>query len=135
MSDDDRTAKAKAALAKGVAHPNTIMANEDAARVLTAGISSVVIGAVEEIRVRGAMAGLWVTRANLLAIVMREAWDTLRSEDDGLAIEFIEAFAKACRTAHSKDGEAEHLEAMEALGVIFHQFSEIERRKMAEAQL
>ncbi len=135
MSDDDRIAKGKAALAKGVSSASTIMASEADSVPIATTLAMAVTGAIDLVRMRAIERGLWVTKANLLTIIIKNALDLLRAEDEALSIELIEAFARAARTVNSTDGEAAHLEAMEAIGVVLHQFGEIERKQAAEAQL
>lgn len=132
-NDDEARARAMNAMWEGARGDRTHMAGADQQALVSGVIADSVETVVMQLQAITALqTGALVTRANLLALVMKAASDQMRASDEGLAQEFIDNFAAAMRSKHAPES-AEHLDAMKAIGVVLHHYSEIERRELAKS--
>lgn len=133
MDDDKaRAERAKAAMFSGAAAPNVQRASEDA----MAFVNGVAAEAVDSlvIALQAHIAGNYrhhASRANLLCVVINAALLRMRADDEALTVELTKHLHDVMRTMQFPD-DAEYLEAMKAIGVVLHQFAEIEERQMQE---
>jgi hypothetical protein len=131
MTDNnDDLNPAMKALWDGARGDRSFMADKDQTEFVTEAIADAVSQIVMQTQtIQAVRTGALVTRANVLAIVIKAATDRMRIDDEGLAQEFMENFVVAMRTKHAPES-AEHLEAMKAIGVVLHQFGQIERAEL-----